>query len=329
MTFQKQTIAALAVSLVLALTACAQSLQSDTSAPAPALTTTYAFASVEEGAAALTADDEFMEVVSAADMALRVRRAGATKEELRAVYAGAPQAWTDAERARLNGVLTRHAERLNQLTSWLPARVLLIKTNGAADTALPHTRGDAINMGPALPEDDSELDSLFFHELFHVLSRRNATRHDEMYAIVGFQPCSIALPETLRAQTITNPDAPLVRHAAPLGQDRFVTPILFADPPVFDPAHPDFGHYFDLRFLAAARDANGACALALENGEPVVVAQQEAVAAIHAAAGRNTDYVLHPEELLADNFSQAMMGRTDAPNPEVQQRLLSWLGLSG
>jgi len=98
---------------------------------------------------------------------------------------------------------------------------------------------------------------------------------------------------------------------------------------VFDPAHPDFGHYFDLRFLAAARDANGACALTLENGEPVVVAQQEAVAAIRAAAGRNTDYVLHPEELLADNFSQAMMGRADAPDPEVQQRLLSWLGLSG
>lgn len=319
-----RALAAPALAVVLAACAQTQSVQQ----PTPSLATQYPFASVEQGAAALSADDEFMAVVTAADIAIRVRRAGAAKEELRQVYAEAPRAWTSAETARLSAMLTRHAARLDQLARWLPPSVLLIKSSGAADTGLPHTRGAAINLGVALPDDDAELDSLFFHELFHVLSRHNAARHDEMYAIVGFERCEIALPDALRAQTITNPDAPLVRHAAPLSAPgRLVAPVLFANPPVFDPAHPDFGHYFQLRFLIADRGANGGCALDLAEGEPVALPASEAVAAIHAVAGRNTDYVLHPEELLADNFSQAMMGRADAPDPQVQVRLMQFLGL--
>ena len=307
------------------LIACTQTVE----APAPPLTTQFPLATVEQGAAALSADDEFMAAVSAADIAIRVRRAGATKEELRAVYASAPRPWTEAERVRLNTMLTRHGGELDQLARWLPPSVLLIKSDGAADTQLPHTRGAAINMGVALPDEDATLDGLFFHELFHVLSRHNGARRDEMYAIVGFERCEIALPAALQARTITNPDAPLVRHAAPLSTPgRLVAPVLFAEPPVFDPAHPDFDHYFQLRFLVADRTADGGCALEIADGEPVALPGAEAVAAIHAVAGRNTNYVLHPEELLADNFSQLMMRRADAPDPQVQARLAGFLGLS-
>ncbi len=287
----------------------------------------FAVASVAEGAAIFSAEDEFTAVLTPADISIRVRRAGGALAELRQVYAEAPRPWGAAERARLEAMFARRAAQLARLAHLLPARVLLVKSSGAADTALPHTRGAAINMGPTLPANEAELDSLFFHELFHVLSRHNSARHDEMYALVGFEPCALLLPDDVRARTITNPDAPLLLHATPFGAEgRLVAPVLFAEPPVYDGAHPNFADYFELRFLVFERTEAG-CAPVLAAGAPLSLAPREAVEAIFAGAGRNTNYVLHPEELLADNFAQLMMGRQHAPSPEVQARLAAWLGL--
>lgn len=312
----------LTLAAALALAACA----ARPSAPAPPAR--FAVASVAEGAAIFAADDEFTAVLTPADLSIRVRHAGGTLAELRQVYAEAPQPWSEAERVRLQALFARHAAALARLAHLLPPRVLLVKSSGAADTALPHTRGAAINMGPSLPADEAALDNLFFHELFHVLSRHNGARHDEMYALVGFQPCALLLPEEVRARTITNPDAPLLMHAAPFGADgRLVAPVLFAEPPAYDAAHPNFSDYFELRFLVFER-REAFCAPVMAAGAPLTLAPREAVEAIFAGAGRNTNYVLHPEELLADNFAQLMTGRADPPSPEVQARLARWLGLA-
>jgi len=38
--------------------------------------------------------------------------------------------------------------------------------------------------------------------------------------------------------------------------------------------------------------------------------------------GRNTAYIIHPEEILADNFAQLATGQEQTvPSPEVQQRI--------
>lgn len=309
---------------VVTLTACATA----PSPPAPlSAPQRFVIASPAEGAPSFTAEDEFMAVVTPADISIRTRLPEGTRADLIRTYAGALEPWTDAERGRLEAMLLRRDAQLRSIARWLPASILIVKSNGAADTSLPHTRGAAINMGMQLPASDADLDSIFFHELFHVLSRHNAARHDEMYALIGFAPCSINLPDAVRATTVTNPDAPLLRWAAPLGADgRQVVAVLFANPPRWNPEQPVFGRYFNLRFLQAVRGADGQCALSLESGQPVEIPGDQAIAAFHAAAGANTNYVLHPEELLADNFSQLMMGET-VPNPEVHARLAAFLGI--
>lgn len=297
-------------------------------APQPHPQAAFVIAAPAEGAPVFAADDEFMAVVTPADISIRTRLAEADLEALKRTYAGAFEEWTAEERTRLEAMLARRQSQLAALSEWLPPSVLILKSNGAADTQLPHTRGAAINMGRQLPESDQGLDALFFHELFHVLSRHNASRHDEMYALINFVPCAADLPPDLTAATVTNPDAPHARWAAPLDDSgRFVVARLFADPPRWDPAQPVFARYFNLRFLEAS-NAGGQCAVTLVDGAPVEVSQEDAVAAFHRAAGANTNYVLHPEELLADNFSQLMTGRSDVANPEVHQRLAGFLGIA-
>lgn len=288
-------------------------------------------ATVPEGAAIVSREDEVTAQWTPSDLSIRLH-GGASSAALRQQYAAGVLAWSPAEASRLNAMLARHQTQLNALARWLPDSVLLIKNADAIEGGLPHTRANAIMFGPQLPRDEAELDFLFWHELFHVLSRHNAARHDEMYALIGFVPCTtLALPEGVAPHMLTNPDAPVVRWVAPapgVGANAYVTPLLLVNPPQYDPAHPGFTDYFDLRFLRVTRDAAGVCAPFAADAAASYVAPQAAMPALFAVAGANTDYVLHPEETLADNFAQMMVGKADVPNPEVQTRLAGWLGIT-
>lgn len=287
-------------------------------------------ATPEQAAAIVSAEDEVTAQWTPADVSIRLQ-GGTSSAELRQRYAAGVLAWSPAERTRLTAMLARNQVQLNGLARWLPEQVLLIKNSDAIDGGLPHTRANAILFGPQLPRDDAELDFLFWHELFHVLSRHNAARHDEMYALIGFVPCTtLTLPTGVAQRMLTNPDAPVLRWVAPapaLGANVYVTPLLLVEPAQYTPSKPSFTDYFDLRFLRVSRDASGVCTPASMTAAQSYVSPQVAMPALFAVAGGNTDYVLHPEETLADNFAQMMVGKPNVPNPEVQTRLAGWLGI--
>ena len=76
------------------------------------------------------------------------------------------------------------------------------------------------------------LEHLLFHELFHIYRRTIPIIVRRSYRIIGFEVCSpIELPEELRSQKITNPDAPLVDSVIWIhldGRRVPVTPVLFS-----------------------------------------------------------------------------------------------------
>jgi hypothetical protein len=270
-----------------------------------------------------------MRELSPVELSLRLRRPeGGNVEEFRSLYASAARAWTDDERARLEAMAARHRARTSLIARWLPEEVGFIKATTDVEGGLPHTRDAAIVFGPALPRDDSALDYLFFHELFHVLSRRNATRRDELYALIGFEPCTrVSLPAPLERERITNPDAPVDRHVAPIvAGDRYLLPRLMSNSPRFDPARPDLASYFDLRFVLIERGANGRCRAVRRGGTAILADRDTASSILRLRAGANTAYFFHPEEILADNFAQLMLD-IDPPDPRVHERLAQWLGL--
>ncbi|MGE0830183.1 MAG: hypothetical protein AB7O04_12640 [Hyphomonadaceae bacterium] len=286
--------------------------------------------SAAEGGAVLSANDEYMAALGPSDISIRLRRPeGGNVEALRAFYAAAAEEWNPAERARLEAMITRRRAQIEALARWLPPEIGLIKASADVEGGLPHTRGAAISFGPSLPANDDDLDRLFFHELFHVLSRHNAARHDEMYALIGFLPCAeVSLPPRA-SQRITNPDAPIDRHVAPLQEEagHFLLPRLLARHARFTPDAPQFPAYFDLQFFVMTRSEAGACAYVPDASGARTVGGAAAMQSLFAAAGANTDYVFHPEETLADNFAQLMMG--DAPRDAwVHERLAAWLGIA-
>lgn len=294
----------------------------------PVMALTVRPATVAEGAAIASANDEVVRAWTPADINVRTQ-GGASRENLRRRYAAGVEAWSASDRARLTAMLARHQAQLNSIARWLPREVLLIRNSDAIEGGLPHTRANAILFGDHLPAQDAALDSLFMHELWHVLSRHNASRHDQLYALIGFQPCRrVTLPASLRARLLTNPDAPITRWGVPSaaqGANVLIAPLLLAEPAVYDAHHPQFTHYLGLRYIGLRRAADGSCTpyQAVPFIDP-----DAAVAAIYAVAGHNTEYTLHPEELLADNFEQLMMAKPNVPDPQVQARLAAWLGIT-
>jgi hypothetical protein len=76
--------------------------------------------------------------------------------------------------------------------------------------------------------------------------------------------------------------------------------------------------------LALERDhRTGTKKASLANGEPRLYRVRE-VSGFFEQIGRNTRYIIHPEEIMADNFSLMLFGGT-LSNPEIVEALRALL----
>lgn len=162
------------------------------------------------GRALLTTRDAFVERLSPFDRAARMKTNGIVTEAHFLEFVGASvREWTPAERQRIEAAYELIRPGLKRLGAPLPATVRLIKTSGREEGGAPYTRSNAI----VLPESTfsrpgSNLGGILTHELFHILSRANPVLRDQLYAVIGFEPCGeVTHPVRLRNRRLTNPDA--------------------------------------------------------------------------------------------------------------------------
>lgn len=57
-----------------------------------------------------------------------------------------------------------------------------------------------------------------------------------------------------------------------------------------------------------------------KEGKTLVYKPQEAVDLMDIV-GRNTNYTIDPEEIMAENFNYLLMGKEDVPNPEILKEI--------
>jgi hypothetical protein len=56
------------------------------------------------------------------------------------------------------------------------------------------------------------------------------------------------------------------------------------------------------------------------------LAAPEQISGFIEQVGQNTSYLIHPEEILADNFALLVLGMEDVPSPEILKRIRAILG---
>jgi hypothetical protein len=233
--------------------------------------------------------------------------------------------WSADQRERWRRALATLAPRLNELGLALPPLLLLVRSSGLESAQTPHTRANAI----VLP-DHADLQGfsdaeLLAHELFHVLSRAQPALATRLYALLGFEPVGeLRWPAAWGALRIADPDAPHLRHAIRLrvgGVERWLMPVVVAARERADFAKGEtIEHLMDTRLLEVEPGApNEATQATLQHGQPVWHTLQQVPEYLQRIGG-NTDYVLHPEETMADNF-MLLVSRRTVPNPALLQRV--------
>ena len=204
----------------------------------------------------------------------------------------------------------------------MPHGVVFVRTTGLGE-------GNAPTLAPTQSSDrpssshTGSLPRVLAHELFHIASRQDKGWRDMMYATVGFVSIEeVALPQQLAARVITNPDAPRIDVAIKVQTDDgmvWVAPLLQSTADGYDAARGgEFFAYLKLVWLEVARGERPP--QRAELAQPPRLFDTKDLRGFHEQVGRNTGYIIHPEEILADNFAQ-LATRQTGRSPEVHQRL--------
>lgn len=288
------------------------------------------FATVEEARSVLSARDDFARAVSPFDRQARLQAAEPVSlEDWLAFNATQAKSWSEAERAKVAAALDNLRPKLEKFRLPLPEKILLVRTTGKEESGAAYTRQAAIILPDGmLGSDGDKLERLLAHELFHVLSRHDAAWREKLYRIIGFEPMpAIELPGEWAARKITNPDAPRIDSRISLeidGQPVAAAPVLFATPAEFDAqAGGSLFKHLTFRLLVLEQDGDRWRAK-LENGQPMFLDPREEPDYARQTGG-NIGYIIHPDEILADNFVLLVRGEREVKTPRILDEMRTLL----
>jgi hypothetical protein len=289
---------------------------------------TISFASVAEGKRILTNRDDFVERMSPFDRAARMKTDKEVSENQFLEFVGQNVLeWNDAEKQKINSAFQGIQKVLEAMALPFPEMMLIIKTTGKEEGGAAYTRANAI----VLPQDFlkapvARIQKTIAHELFHIMSRANPGLRERLYAAIGFAKCDeIEFPPEMKSRKITNPDAPKNDHCIRVkvaGKEQWAIPILFSSAEKYAlDRGGEFFNYLQFQLLLVERPNDGPKVTPMVDGpKPMLVGIQQ-VSGFFEQVGKNTEYIIHPEEILADNFALLVLGQRNLPSPEVAEKI--------
>lgn len=284
------------------------------------------FASAERSGKILGHADRWARQLSAFDRAARQRTLEpTTMEELLAFVSGNALSWTSEERAYWSRLVDRLSEAVTGLMLSVP-EIFLVKTTGLEEFGFAYARDRAI----VLPEGRLEIAGderrdlfLLAHEFFHYVSANNPTLRDSLYELLGvWRMDDFTYPPELEDRRVSNPtwyaDHVSVRVDTPGGLAEVVPLIRTTIPleevirlPIGGP--PAIARHIELVLVAA--DPETGRVLRDAAGAPIAYPLDDTDLSDRMA--RNTSYMIHPQEVIADNFALLMEWRATGVQPDV------------
>jgi len=278
------------------------------------------FVDAAEASRILTRRDAFVAAMSPFDRSARLEVGREVSEsEYLSLVSKQTLDWSAAERELLRTILEDFRVKTARWKLDLPPEVVFVKTTGREEGRAAYCRGAAVVLPQAyIARAGAPLHQVVFHELFHVYSSHHPDMRRALYAVVGYEVCpEIQLPPGLAKVKLTNPDAPRMDALIPLrvGDKKVAAaPILLGRSELYDERQGGpFFRQMDFRFLVVEREGEprgeGELRVEGDSFRPAVLPDGSVrllvpadVPDYEARIGRNTDYVIHPEEILADNF---------------------------
>jgi hypothetical protein len=289
------------------------------------------FADSTEGAERLRQIDEYTERLSKFDLSSKMQVTHDVSIQEFLEYVG-DQAldWNDEQREKVTHDVQKLINRKPFLyEEWmtkpdryflshlpLPDVVTFVLTTGEEESHAAYTRGDAIFL-PLAFMNHYHLDGTIAHELFHIATRFDQDWKTRMYAAIGFFPCQEPVfPDHFRDLMITNPDAPVLDYCIRI---KYQGEIRQAIPVIFSTDKYQGGSFFDYLSLKLCLIDEQ---VQFENGIELIDISE--CKGFFEQVGLNTKYIIHPEEILADNIGEmirfGLFYQSDW-SPEITKRI--------
>jgi hypothetical protein len=266
-------------------------------------------------------EDDYTKVLSKFDLQSKTdNKKDATLDDYLKFACEQNLVWTDEEISIMGNVVGSVAKKIAslELKIKMPDKIEIIKsTMDNEGNAEGYTRSNFIVLKDSRITGNREsFEKLFIHELFHVLSRFDPEMRDKVYSILGFKKCNeVTYPPEIADRRISNPDAPF--------NDYYLT-VTYENKPIdvmlvlYSPREYDGGSFFgylQLGMLVVEGDANDK--KAVYRGDKPMILRVKEVKGFYEQIGKNSDYIIHAEELSADHFVLLLNQEKDQPNPEL------------
>jgi len=272
------------------------------------------------------ATDDFFGSLSIADMSIQLRKkdmpasGGESKELYQAMLRNEMSDFATEERAFMQEVFISAKSALDKVNPKLyPDHIELLKTKtNHYGPNVYYTREDAIILPDNIflqPSVKAQM-PIMLHEIFHILSRYNDDFRDKMYALIGFEKYEedLVLPKQISDRLLTNPDGVRRDYAINLtnekGEVQRALPLILSTKDRYEESMPSFFSYLNFDLFPLIKITENQVTLGLnQKGESSLSLEHNAD--FFKLIKDNTQYIIHPDEILADNFMMAVIAHRD------------------
>jgi hypothetical protein len=290
---------------------------------------TLMFLSKEEAAASITEDktDGFFEKVTASEMSIQIKRplskndsAENMKDEYKAFLRNDVVDFTEEEVKFVSDIFDEVFKTCQNLDkSIFPSELKLIKTPAKHyGESVYYTRENCI----IIPYNELNAHnrktflSTMYHELFHIYSRLNPEKSKLLYQLIGFEGIgfdNLVFPPALKNRVFFNPDGIDFAQKISIKTEEgliHAIPIIYSNHLGFKESKPDFFGYLEFNLFQIKPEAGKWKIITSEDGFSSTLNISK-LNNFFEQIGGNTHYIIHPDEVLADNFSFVLMSKND------------------
>ncbi len=285
-----------------------------------------------QAAQSITTDpyDHFFDLVTPGEMSIQMKRplaANPDRDAMKVQYLNFLKAdvenFTAAESQFVERVMHEVYKTCEAMEPGLcPDTLLLIKTKGRHyGDGVYYTRGNCIIIpADALKvKNRPDFTETMFHELFHVYSRLNPEKRNALYRLIGFESIglnNLRIPEKLAARVLYNPDGVDFAQKITLkmedGSTIYAIPIIYANHTGFTPQQPEFFDYLQFNLFPVELQADGGWKVVTKPDGISSTLNVSGIPDFYRQIKDNTGYIIHPDEVLADNFAYLMKSKGNA-----------------
>ena len=191
-------------------------------------------------------------------------------------------------------------------------KIKLLKTKGNYyGKSVYYTRENTIIIpSKQIRENNDELLKTLIHEIFHIYSRFNKSKRDALYALIGYKKIeNLELSQFLKNRIIYNPDGVDIAYSIDLkdsvGNSLKAIPCIYSKYGTYKNSSLLESHIYQLFEVRKTSQNNWQIV-----SEDVGLGE-ESLSNYWEQIGRNTNYTIHPDEILADNFSLILLSEDD------------------